>query len=142
MYDPDEHLQGDRWSERTEETTPWRVAGAEAPNRSPTPSQPYQAERRAARRVDYRVEAELEGIEVGRGELRLADVSTTGAFVDSRTVLPVGTVASLRFTVSGRVIRVLAEIRYSVAPFGMGVRFLDLVPADRAAIEALIAHGV
>lgn len=62
------------------------------------------------KRVTYFAEAELEGIDVSRRQVRLADLSTGGAFVDTRTVLPPGTIARLRFSVLGRAISVQAEI--------------------------------
>jgi len=97
--------------------------------------------RRGTTRVGCFAEAEIEGIDVGnRLQLRLADLSGGGAFVDARTVLPAGTITQLRFTVLGRAISVRAEVRYSVPSFGMGVRFLDLLPEDRAFIEQFISQ--
>ena len=97
-------------------------------------------ERRASKRVTYFAEAELEGVDVSRLLVRLADLSVTGAFVDVRNVFPTGTTARLRFTVLGRQISVLAEVRYSMPTFGMGMRFLDLTPEDRTLIEEFIGQ--
>jgi hypothetical protein len=98
-------------------------------------------DRRAAKRVTYFAEAELEGIDTSRRlQVRLSDLSTGGAFIDARTVLPAGTVAKLKFTVLGQEINVLAEIRYSMPSFGMGVRFLDLAPKDRVFVELFISQ--
>jgi hypothetical protein len=97
-------------------------------------------ERRNAKRVTYFAEAELEGVDVSRLSVRLADLSVTGAFIDVRNVFPVGTTANLRFTVLGRTVSVLAEVRYSMPSFGMGVRFLDLKPEDQDLIEAFIGQ--
>mgnify|MGYP001796403916 CR=1 FL=1 len=98
-------------------------------------------DRRGAKRVGCFAEAEIEGIDVShRQQVRLADLSTGGAFIDVRTVLPTGTTARLRFTVLGRDISVLAEVRYSMPSFGMGVRFLDLRPEDQAFIEQFISQ--
>jgi len=98
------------------------------------------SERRTTKRITHFVEAELEGIDVSRLLVRLADLSSSGAFVDSRTVLPSGTTARLRFSLTGTEISVLAEVRYSMPSFGMGVRFLDLRPEDQAVIEQLIGQ--
>jgi PilZ domain len=97
------------------------------------------SERRLAKRITYFAEAELDGLDVGhRLQVRLADLSTGGAFVDARSVLPAGAKATLTFTVLGRPISVLSQVRYSMPSFGMGVRFLDLRPEDRAVIEEFI----
>lgn len=96
-------------------------------------------DRREAKRVTYFAEAELEGIDTSRRlQVRLADLSIGGAFVDARTVLPTGTVARLKFSVLGQEIDVLAEVRYSMPAFGMGVRFRDLRPEDQDVIEDFI----
>jgi PilZ domain len=97
-------------------------------------------DRRAAKRITFFAEAELEGIDTSRLQVRLADLSTGGAFVDTRTVLPPGTAARLKFTVTGKEINVLAEVCYSMPSFGMGVRFLDLRPEDRVLIEQFISQ--
>lgn len=98
-------------------------------------------DRRATKRITFFAEAELEGIDTSRRlQVRLADLSTGGAFVDTRTVLPSGTAARLKFTVIGKEINVLAEVCYSMPSFGMGMRFLDLRPEDRALIEQFISQ--
>ncbi len=97
-------------------------------------------ERRGAKRVTFFAEAELEGMDVSRLSVRLADISASGAFVDARTVYPVGTTAHLRFTVLGHEIDVLAEVRYGMPSFGMGMRFLNLRPEDRRVLEEFIAQ--
>ncbi len=96
-------------------------------------------ERRRSKRVAYFCEAVLEGIDVARSAVRLADLSVDGVFVDTRTVLPPGVVANLRFTLNGVEIRTIAEVRYSMAGMGMGLRFLDLADADRQAIATYVA---
>jgi len=84
-------------------------------------------------------DAELEGLDVGhRLQVRLADLSTTGAFVDVRTVLPAGTRTQLTFTLHGRTVRTSVEVRYSMPSFGMGVRFLDISPEDQAFVAEVI----
>jgi hypothetical protein len=100
-----------------------------------------ETNRRHTARVTYFAEAELEGIDVSRVNVRLSDISPDGAFVDSRTVLPAGATAKLRFTLLGREITVQAEVRYSMPSFGMGIRFLDLQPDDRRVIDAFVASA-
>ncbi|HEY3380738.1 MAG TPA: PilZ domain-containing protein [Vicinamibacterales bacterium] len=99
-----------------------------------------ESDRRKSTRITYFCEAELEGIDVSRLQVRIADLSVEGAFVDARTVLPSGSVARLRFTVLGKEITVQAEVRYSMPSFGMGMRFLGLSPESLALIERLIAE--
>jgi hypothetical protein len=97
------------------------------------------ADRRSSKRVTYFAEAQFEGLDASRQfQVRLADVSVGGAFVDTRSVLPAGTMARLKFTLMGRELSVQAEVRYSMPSFGMGVRFLDLNADDRALIEEFI----
>lgn len=96
-------------------------------------------ERRAAKRATYFCEARLEGMDVAHSHVRLADLSVEGAFVDTRTVLPVGTVTRLRFTVGAQEVSVSAEVRYSMPGMGMGLRFLNLGPGERQLIEQLLS---
>ncbi len=97
-------------------------------------------DRRQSRRVGYFIEARLEGIDVGRSDVRLADLSADGAFVDARTVLPVGTMARLHFSVGSTEVSVLVEVRSSMAGFGMGVRFIDVDDATRLVLNSAIAQ--
>ncbi len=97
-------------------------------------------DRRAAKRVNYYAEARLEGIDLGRANVRLADLSTIGAFIDARTVLPAAATARLRFEIDSQEIVVTVEVRYSMSGFGMGVRFVDLTEADRRRIEGFVAR--
>ncbi len=97
-----------------------------------------ERERRGAKRVTFFSEARLEGMDVAHANVRLADLSVEGAFVDTRTVLPVGAVTRVRFNILGRDVTVSAEVRYSMPGMGIGVRFLDLSPEDREVIERLL----
>ena len=80
----------------------------------------------------------------GAGGVRFdaADVSAGGAFLRSDMLFEVGELLTLRFDLpqggasirtAGRVIRVSRGQSKEVP--GMGVEFVDLQPADRAAIE-------
>jgi hypothetical protein len=70
--------------------------------------------------------------------VRMSDLSVTGAFLDSVIVLPTGTRLALHFMAGPQEMLVPAEVVHAMPQFGMGVRFLDLSPEGRAAIEALI----
>jgi hypothetical protein len=96
------------------------------------------SERRNSRRVTFYCEAHLEGIDVSHANVRLADLSVDGAFVDARTVLPPGAVARLRFTLLEREVSALAEVRYSMPGMGMGLRFKELSPEARDLIARFV----
>jgi hypothetical protein len=95
-------------------------------------------ERRSSRRITFFCEAQLDGMDVSRTNVRLADLSTDGAFVDARTVLPPGSVANLRFTLLGQEVTARAEVRYSMPGMGMGLRFLDVSPEARDLIARFV----
>lgn len=75
-----------------------------------------------------------------------ADVSAGGAFLRSDLLFEVGEILNLqidlpppnrRITAVGRVVRVSRGTAQDRVP-GMGIEFLDLSPADRAAIETAL----
>jgi hypothetical protein len=96
------------------------------------------SDRRQHKRTTYYCEARIEGLDVARGACRLADISAGGAFVEARTVLPPGTRTRVRFELLGQQISALAEVRYCEPGIGMGIRFLDLSPPDRATIDRFL----
>jgi len=69
---------------------------------------------------------------------RMSDLSLTGAFLDCISGLRPGTRVALRFRVGEQDVEATAEVVHQMPQFGMGVRFLDLSPEGRAAIEALL----
>jgi hypothetical protein len=69
---------------------------------------------------------------------RMSDLSVAGAFIDSVNTLPLGTKLALHFVAGQQEILVRAEVVHAMPQFGMGVRFVDLTPEARAAIEALV----
>lgn len=101
----------------------------------------HERERRESKRVTFFCEARLEGLDVANSQVRLADLSVDGAFVDTRMVLPAGAVTRLHFTVLGKDVVVNAEVRYSMAGMGMGLRFLNLSPEARETIERFVAQA-
>jgi c-di-GMP-binding flagellar brake protein YcgR len=96
-------------------------------------------DRRESPRVSFYCEALFEGIDVANTNVRLADLSVGGAFIDTRTVLPAGAKGHLRFVLGEHEVKVTAEVRYSMTGIGMGVRFLDLSSADRERIVSFVA---
>jgi uncharacterized protein (TIGR02266 family) len=94
------------------------------------------------KRRQRRVAAEL-WIEVeADGELyfqRASNLSVGGAYFTQTFPLPVGTRVALRFCLPGEQAQIdcRAEI-VNAEDLGMGVRFLDLRPADAERLEALI----
>ena len=97
-------------------------------------------ERRAARRITYYCEATIEGLDVSRTDVRLSEISSTGAFVDTRMVLPAGAAARLHFKLRERSITVTVQVRYAIPSMGMGLHFTDLSPEDRQALDAFLAE--
>jgi hypothetical protein len=98
-------------------------------------------ERRRTPRTTHFSEAQMEGLDANPVGVRIADLSPEGAFVDSRMVLPEGASATLRFNVLGRELVVAVTVAYSQPPYGMGVRFDRLSPADRDAIVLMLASA-
>ena len=100
--------------------------------------------KREARRVGYLVEVRCEGVGVvGLSPLnpRISDLSITGAFVDSVVTLPAGTKMRLKFSLPSLVVNCLGEVVHDMPQFGMGVRFVDLTPEQKLAIEEVVANG-
>ena len=97
-------------------------------------------EKRSAVRVAYVSEVRCEG---GGTRLiaRTADISTSGVFVHSKLCCEAGAILTLRFAVASTQIEAVGEVCYSMPLIGMGIRFLDLNPEYRAAIEALVGLG-
>jgi hypothetical protein len=96
-----------------------------------------QDPRRAAPRKRYLCEAHIDGIRESTDPIRIADLSASGAFVDTRQLISPGLKIRLTFEVLKHPITVTAEVVYCTPPYGMGVRFLDLNEEDRALIEML-----
>jgi hypothetical protein len=95
-------------------------------------------DKRRSKRIMYLCDVECEGEGATRFHTRINDLSATGAFLDSMNCFPVGSLLKLKFRIRSREIKVTAEVRHCMPRIGMGVRFVDLNPRDRAAIEALI----
>lgn len=98
----------------------------------------YGKDRRIAKRISYICEVQCGWSGVSRLATRINDLSVTGAFIDSVTCYPQGTLLTLRFHIKDVLIETAAEVRYSMPRMGMGVHFLDLQPDHVAALESLI----
>lgn len=98
----------------------------------------YGKDRRVAKRISYICEVQCDGSGVSRLATRINDLSVTGAFIDSVTCYPQGTILTLRFHIKDVLIETTAEVRYSMQRMGMGLHFLDLQPIHVAALESLI----
>lgn len=96
-----------------------------------------ETEKRGATRVTYVSELECES-GTTRLVARTADISATGIFIRSILCCEPGSVLRLRFSVGTTKIETLGEVCNSIPQIGMGVRFLDLDPNQRAAIEELV----
>lgn len=99
------------------------------------------SDKRVSKRIPYPVEAEFYGVGVSPVNLRIGDLSATGAFIDTITALPLGSVLSLRFVLESTEISVQAQVCYSMPQIGMGVRFLDLAPDQRDLIQSVVQKG-
>ena len=99
-------------------------------------------ETRRAPRVPFPSEVECTGVGMGMSPLnpRISDLSTTGAFIDSMTYLPVGARVKLTFQIAGREISADAEVAHAMPQFGMGVRFVELSEEDRLTIGAFVSQ--
>lgn len=94
------------------------------------------------KRRETRVPVEL-WIEVERdGELyyqRAGNLSVGGAFFVQTIPLPVGTKVALKFELPGDKHEIVCEGEIvSAKELGMGVQFVNLVPADKARIERVL----
>lgn len=97
-------------------------------------------ERRQSGRVAYPCEVECQTSVSAASVLnpRISDLSVDGAFIDTMTPAPAGTLLELRFRAPEE-IRLRAEVVNSMPQFGMGVRFLEPSADQRALLEKVIA---
>jgi hypothetical protein len=76
----------------------------------------------------------------------VTNISRTGAFIKSKTPLPVGTQVNLRFTVimdDMETIEGLGEVvRVEDNPPGMGVVFREISAYSKAIIDRLLMQGI
>ncbi len=72
------------------------------------------------------------------------DVSHGGMFIETKDPAPVGSRVRLRFNLGdeGPVVKAIAEVTYEVSKLGMGVQFVDLLPADMKRVDAYVTAGM
>jgi hypothetical protein len=98
---------------------------------------------RGAARAAYVCQAECEDLASGTRipNARISDLSVSGAFVESMVAFALGSQVRLAFTVNHVAVSVTAEVMNPMPAMGMGMRFLDLEPEQRRAIESLTGEG-
>ena len=98
------------------------------------------ADKRANKRVSYPCEVECSGVGMGMSPLnpRISDLSVTGAFVDSRDTLPLGSTVRLSFLIGEAPIDITGEVVHEMPKFGMGIRFLDVTCTQHLVLERLV----
>ncbi len=71
------------------------------------------------------------------------NLSVGGMFVETKEPPPEGTSLKLRFHLDdgGPIVIVAAEVRYVINGMGMGVQFVELLPADLDRIDAYVTGG-
>lgn len=101
-------------------------------------------ERRKAARIRLAVE-----VEITSGSnfyaARTRDISTGGLFIETPVALPVCAPIEIELSLTGNRHSIRAEVAWILggsdgATEGVGVRFLELVPRTRAAIEHFMAR--
>ena len=101
------------------------------------------ADKRGAKRISYPCEVVCEGVGVAASPLnpRISDISVTGAFIDSMTTLPQGTVVKLSIPLASGTLAVVARVTHAMPNFGMGVSFQNLTAEQTAALQKLVEAG-
>ena len=94
---------------------------------------------RSSPRVYHPVEVDCRTLDAARDTVvaRMSDLSATGAFLESGGLEP-GTLLALGFKVGDQDVRVTAQVVHQTPRSGMGVRFIEMTPEGREAIEALV----
>jgi hypothetical protein len=98
---------------------------------------PLAAERRSAPRVKQT----FDGTCAGFRSVRICDPSVTGCFVESLEAAAPGERIALQILPVDRPpVDVVGEVVYVHARIGFGVRFVDVNPATRAALDAIVGR--
>lgn len=100
-------------------------------------------DKRAEKRVSYPCEVDCSGVGAGMSPTspRISDLSVSGAFVDSMVTVPAGTRLRMKFSLPSLVVDCVGEVVHEMPQFGMGVRFLELTPLQKVALEEVVAAG-
>jgi uncharacterized protein (TIGR02266 family) len=95
-------------------------------------------EQRRAWRSALLLELTYEGAGV-RTETRISDISVKGVYIDTMTLIPVGSNLKLTFTLpDGYVVHAGGEVVHSQPQAGIGVKFVNLDPEDARRIREFI----
>ncbi|MBZ5564216.1 MAG: PilZ domain-containing protein [Acidobacteriia bacterium] len=71
-----------------------------------------------------------------------SDLSVGGMFIKTKEPLAEGSNLKMRFYLNGGpMVRVAARVRYVVKGMGVGVQFIDLLPADQSRIDVYVTKG-
>ena len=103
-------------------------------------SQTPQDERRRYERSRLIIDVFFNGEDM-TGVAGTKDISPGGLYMNTKTDIPEGSLLTLRIPVAGRDIVCNAEVVYSNAGRGVGVRFQGLPEEDRAFLERELAGG-
>lgn len=95
-------------------------------------------DRRHARRVLVACEAHAYGMGERLRNPHLTDLSTEGAFLETPSEVPVGTVVLLKFTADGVDLKLESEVAHAEPPRGLGVRFVNLTPLQLAGLQRVV----
>ena len=95
-------------------------------------------ERRREDRIPYILDVRCE--DFGPGQLRISDLSRTGAFIDTLNFVRIGSIIQLGFQLHELDITVKAEVRHCVQSIGIGVKFLDLGADEKYFLSFVLAQ--
>jgi hypothetical protein len=100
-------------------------------------------DKRGVPRVPFLCEVDCEEVESGARapNSRVSDISATGLFLDSTVTFPEGSVLILKFTLPSLQMRIQVDVVNSMPAMGMGLRYRDLTPVQKLAIEEIIETG-
>src|SRR5262245_13899264 len=103
-------------------------------------SQTRAREKRASPRFPYVTEVHCDGPGVWRADARTADLSALGAFIDLADPATEGTRVALQFHLADALVETYADVARTLPQLGMGVRFVNLKPVWKTALESLEAR--
>jgi hypothetical protein len=98
-------------------------------------------ERRIAPRYPFTATAEIAGLHNGlRITARTTDVSTGGCYIDTTVPFPSGDLVRIRITKGGRHFAAPAKVCYSQQGMGMGLQFMEVLPAEAEVLRGWLAE--
>ena len=110
-------------------------------NRIDSSSDPDSHERRRHSRYPFTATVEtVEPKSQTRIQGRTSDLSRGGCYVDTISSFPAGSIVKMRLTKEMRSFEAQAEVVYSLAGMGMGVKFTDADPEQFWTLEKWVAE--